>query len=227
MQLPATTTPWYRQPTFLVGAGVVAGVAAVWLYQRHQRWLSESAPVQIDVVREAIEDTAVPEEATAAAEPKTKAPFLRAEAPPPVFKVPKTPKGKKRVHGRFLREKPRTKRVPTPKSLPSMFAPVTPASSSGVTVEDGRLVIKDWSTWMRFATRMMDVAVNAGAPSADAVLRVVLRTAVPDYRWPPQKGSHLWDQWERLVFVVADSLGLPPEDPNADEEATPRLRLVT
>jgi hypothetical protein len=80
---------------------------------------------------------------------------------------------------------------------------------------------------MKFATRMMDVAVNAGAPSADAVLRVVLRTAAPDYRWPPQRDSHLWDQWERLVFVVADSLGLPPEDPTEDDEAVPRLRLVT
>lgn len=97
----------------------------------------------------------------------------------------------------------------------------------GVVVRDGRLRVEDWSAWMAFAPRMMNIAEDAGAKTAGDVLKVVLNTSLPQYPWPPPEGSRLREQWDKLAEVVAESLNLPNPPPHDGVDVVPHLRLVT
>jgi hypothetical protein len=104
MQLPATATPWYRQPALLVAAGAVAGVAAVWLYRRYRPALPAPEALPALMAPEPEEGKKVTPKKKAAPRAKVaKAPFLRTEKTQPALgplpSVPKTPKPKKNVHG--------------------------------------------------------------------------------------------------------------------------------
>lgn len=111
-----------------------------------------------------------------------------------------------------------------------------PAELSGVKLEDSRLRIEDWSKWMKWTPAKMDLALDAGAKTAGDVLKVLLNLALPGYAWPPEAGSILKGQWDRLQTVVAEGLHLPDLPPDGgsevddeeEEEKSPvKLRLVT
>lgn len=129
------------------------------------------------------------------------------------------------------RAAPKKKATPHPKaplslaekiiqeSVRSTPARTSPASRSrrptrvlqtGISVEGGRLTIKDWSAWMAFAPKAMDRAIDVGATTPEDVLIHLFETAFPSYAWPPKETSLMAPQWDRLVPVLAESLRMEP-----------------
>lgn len=109
------------------------------------------------------------------------------------------------------------------------YNPIRPVDTiperSGLAVEDDQIVITSYDEWVRFAPIAIEDALIDGAVGAQGVLVDVMRRALPRYRWPPDPGSPLEQQWPKMVEIVAEKLrlGLDP-DPNTG--ATRRLRLL-
>lgn len=201
LDLTQVNFSWLSHPAFLVGAGLITGVVVhrVWL------WATADAPAAQNPVPPTISAEPISLEELMG--------MLSTEEKVPA--APKPTKKKKAKKAKKLR--------PTKKRSSGQAS----KSSHGITVQNGRLRIDDWSKWMEYGPKTMDLAVDAGARTAKDVLNVILNLALPQYSWPPQRGSKLYSQWERMAGIVARTLQLPnpPPDDNQDE-STPHLRLV-
>lgn len=94
----------------------------------------------------------------------------------------------------------------------------------GLAVEDDQIVITSYDDWVRFAPDAIEDAIVDGVVGAEGILVELMRQALPRYRWPPDFGSKLAEQWPKMVQVVAEKLrlGIDPE-PNTSSR---RLRLL-
>lgn len=83
------------------------------------------------------------------------------------------------------------------------------ATSSGIAVRDGLIVIESWDRWIAFAEPALREAKADGARGPDGLLTHVLRRALPDHPWPPED-EQLSGQWRDMVRALANTLEPDP-----------------
>jgi len=91
--------------------------------------------------------------------------------------------------------------------------------SSGLRIEDGKLVVVDWAAWMRDGPALIGVALEESPDSlAEEVAANVMRRIFPGYPWPPTADDAFHDTWRELLLVVGRAM---------EQGVKPHLEIVS
>lgn len=82
-------------------------------------------------------------------------------------------------------------------------------TTHGMELEGEDLHLKDWNTWMRDASKAVEVSMKEIGTEPVALATNVFRRLFPDRPWPPPPGSEFSDKWEMIVRAIAVAVKRP------------------